>query len=245
MVERYHRSLPTERGYAVDVSTFRRDHLRALLQERGMTPRALSRAVGDNPFLVRDILAGKSRNPRADTLMRLARELGVSQAELLNEADTSSSPRAPELIALPVRDRVQAGAWLQADDSVQTVPARYPAARDPRYARAEQWLSVVVGDSVDRLLIFDGDYVHVVDAIDIGYAPRTGDVVEVERTRHDGQLRELTIKQVEVTPGGVLLWPRSHNKRWSEPLNLQDGAANDDDIEVRIRGLVIATIRRL
>jgi hypothetical protein len=100
-------------------------------------------------------------------------------------------------------------------------------ARDPRFPHARQWLSEVRGDSVNLLNIVEGDLVHCVDAIEIGYYPRTGDVVEVERLRFGGQERELTLKQVEVTEAGVLLWPRSTNPRFEvdpAPLELKAGA---------------------
>jgi len=70
-------------------------------------------------------------------------------------------------------------------------------------------------------------------------------VVEVERIRFQGRERELTLKQVELTPKGVVLWPRSTNPRWKQPLHiLADGDAGDD-VEVRIRGWVIKLIRDL
>jgi transcriptional regulator with XRE-family HTH domain len=141
-----------------------------------------------------------------------------------------------------IRDRVQAGAWLMADDSDQGEPRRHAFARDPRFPHADQWLSEVVGDSVDRLGIFSGDLVHCVDVEDSGWSVQSGAIVEIERLRFDGAERELSIKQVEVTPQGVLFWPRSSNPRWQEPLSLTDGA--DDDVVVRIRGLVVQSIRR-
>lgn len=164
-----------------------------------------------------------------------------------------SFPRAfanptPELQFLTVRDRVQAGAWLAADDLAQDEPRTYPAVRDPRYPGARQWLSEVVGDSVNQLGIFSGDFVQIVDAIDIRYHPRTGDIVEVQRNRPSGE-RELTLKQVVVNDDKVELWPRSTNPRWSEPLEILVGAdlgldAEEFGAEVRIRGLVLQSIRR-
>jgi hypothetical protein len=145
---------------------------------------------------------------------------------------------------LMIRDRVQAGAWLQADDDNQLQPKAYPAVKDPRYPSAQQWLSEVVGDSVNLLHVHDGDLIHCVDTIDIGYHPRTGDLVEVERLRFGGQERELTLKQVEVTPESILLWPRSTNPKWQNPIAFDLGAEEDEEIEVRIRGLVVAAIKR-
>jgi hypothetical protein len=36
-----------------------------------------------------------------------------------------------------------------------------------------------------------------------------------------------------------LLWPRSTNPRWSEPIDLTHGARNDEEVEASIVGLVI------
>lgn len=199
---------------------------------------------------------------KPDTQRRLTAAIGASVSELMEVLQSldgrppaawtpvvvtpSFDPRGRiDASHLTVRDRVQAGAWLIADDLRQAEPATYPATRDTRFPYAEQWMSEVVGDSVNALNIFDGDLVHCVDIASTGYAPRTGDVVEVERLRFDGSERELTIKQVEVTPGGILLWPRSTNPRWRDPLALADGAREGEEIEVRIRGLVLASVRRI
>jgi transcriptional regulator with XRE-family HTH domain len=198
-----------------------------------------------------------------DSQTRLARAVSASREELLAERarlagdDPPALPRvspaeraswaqsrAPELALLPIRDTVQAGAWLAADDYRQDQPASHPVARDPRFPQAHQWLDEVRGDSVNLLNIVEGDLVHCVDAVEIGYYPRTGDVVEVERLRFGGQERELTLKQVEVSEAGVLLWPRSTNPRFRSPLELNADTGDGEEFEVRIRSLVVASIRR-
>jgi transcriptional regulator with XRE-family HTH domain len=202
------------------------------------------------------------RDTSIEQIITMAVAIGFTSDDLLEEfAELSGSPqrtlhmapaalfptttKAPQGIELPVRDRVQAGAWLAADDFSQ-IPVRYVSAiKDPRYAHADQWLCEVLGDSVNQLYIFEGDFIHCVDTIAIGYTPKTGDIVEVERLRFGGQERELTVKQIEITPDGVVeLWPRSTNTRWIEPLTLSDGTAEGETVEVRIRGLVISSIRR-
>jgi SOS-response transcriptional repressor LexA len=196
-----------------------------------------------------------------DTQDRLARAVGAARDDIIaerarlagedapaaritpGERASWAQARAPELTLLPIRDTVQAGAWLMADDSRQ-VAASHPVARDPRFPNAHQWLSEVRGDSMNALNIVDGDLVHCVDAVEIGYYPRTGDVVEVERSRFDGQERELTLKQIEVRPDGILLWPRSSNVRWKSPLELRDGVGPDEEISISVRSLVLASVRR-
>lgn len=197
------------------------------------TQRKLAEAVGST---VEDLLAERARlagDPVVPTLV-------ATPSDRANWAMT----RAPQMELLPIRDRIQAGAWLLADDYRQDTPATYPVARDPRYPYAQQWLSEVVGDSVNLLNIVEGDLVHCVDAIAIGYYPRTGDIVEVERLRFDGSERELTIKQVEVGVEGVVLWARSTNPRFRGPVILTDGMKDHEAAEVRIRALVLASTRR-
>lgn len=194
----------------------------------------LTAAIGATPEMLIDERARLSGDDVSNKLARIGEGERMSWAQA----------RAPELTLLPIRDSVQAGAWLMVDDLRQDEPASYPAARDPRFPHAGQWLAPVRGDSVNKLNIVDGDLVHLVDAIEIGYYPRTGDVVEVERLRFGGQERELTLKQIEVTAEGVMLWPRSTNPRWQSPIELLADTNAGEEIEVRIRALVLASIRR-
>lgn len=90
--------------------------------------------------------------------------------------------------------------------------------------------------------IYPGDLVHLVDLINSGVRLNTGMIVEVTRTRDGGALREITLKEVEVTEGGITLWPRSLNPRWKDPIVLDDGDGGDLDVE--ITGLLIAKITR-
>lgn len=86
-----------------------------------------------------------------------------------------------------------------------------------------------------------GDTAHLVDFTDSGAELRSGMIVEVQRFR--AGMREITLKEVEIQPGGeVLLWPRSLNPRWKDPVRLdsEDGA----EVEVQVTGVLVATFRR-
>lgn len=52
---------------------------------RGTDPAKLARAAGTNPTGVYDILSGKSRNPRLDTITKIANALGIHVAQLFEE----------------------------------------------------------------------------------------------------------------------------------------------------------------
>lgn len=221
------------------MSALNRDRLRQLIEERGMTPRSVSRALGDNPYLIRDIMSGRSRNPRADTIKRIADYLGVGISDLTDGESTLPGERINPTVTpqfLRVRYKVQAGHWLEADEFAASQQYEYPVTPDPRFRGFPQWLEEVVGDSIN-LKVPEGCFAHVVDAISLGYAPRHGDFVVVERRRDGGALRERSIKQVQITDRGQTeLWPRSSNPMWSKPLVL---AAPGETTEVEVVGLVI------
>lgn len=74
-----------------------------------MTSAELSRRTGMSLRVVSDILEGKSRNPRSDTIQKLARALGVSPGYLVSgEGETSPG--------VPIVGFVSAGEeWLAID----------------------------------------------------------------------------------------------------------------------------------
>jgi len=222
--------------------TINRDRLRAIIAERGTTARAVSRAVGSNDTLVRDILSGKSQNARGDTMAKIAEHLAVPVGELMSGVDGPERAVVEQLAELPLIGPVQAGAWLAIDDSSQEEPRMMAVALDRRYPQAKQWLREVRGDSMNARNIYPGDLAHVVDLISSGVSLNTGMIVEVTRSRDGGSLREITLKEVEVTDGGLILWPRSINPRWKEPIRLDDDTGSE--LQVEVTGLLIAKITR-
>lgn len=227
------------------------DRIKNRLKDLNLSARKAAIRAGLPQARVRDILNGKSLHPRSDTISALAPILEVTASWLasgsssvethsLREDPLPFKLEVPRSVTLPIRYRVEAGAWYEIDDAHEPYGHRdVPAS--PRFSSFTQWLEEVSGDSLD-LLIRPGSLVHVIDAIDMGYVAADGDVVVVERRR--GGTRERTLKQVEVTGRKTLLWPRSSNPRWSEPLDLSSGlTASESDVEVEIVGLVIADFR--
>jgi SOS-response transcriptional repressor LexA len=212
--------------------------MREVMLEKGLTPTTWAQAAGvARTTIARPIKEGYPFVTSSRTLAKLARAAGVEPPNVHQMTESQIVP-----LFLPVRYRVQAGAWIEVDYAEQDYPSPPRAVRpDPQFGDWPQWLEVVVGDSVDRELP-PGHFAHVVDAIDMGYAPQDGDFVVVERRRDQGRLRERSIKQVEITPNGVELWPRSHNAAWNKPLQLD---YPEEGVEVEIVGLVIGSYRAM
>jgi transcriptional regulator with XRE-family HTH domain len=73
--------------------------IRDLREERGLTQREVARRAGLTPSGVGFIEHGQTRNPSAETVMAVARALGVPVEELLREPvplDEAPSPAGPE-----------------------------------------------------------------------------------------------------------------------------------------------------
>lgn len=223
-----------------------RERLEDLLRERGRSARDVSLKAGLGATAIKDILSGKSRDPGIGTMIQIAHELGVDLNDLFvvpMEEHASAEPayRAMAEVRLPIRHEVAAGGFIERDD-VRQQSYGFVTVRPVRpYDQYSQWLERVVSDSMDKL-IPPGSLIHVVDAIELRYKPRAGDVVVVERRRAQGALVERTVKQIGFLDNGRLaLFPRSHNPNY-RAFTVDE---THEDVEVVIVGLVIRSYQML
>lgn len=239
------RTLPAFRG-AGPASIMRpmaiADRITERMEALDLNPNSTAIKAGLPRDAVRDILSGKSKNPRADTLAKLSRALECDPAFLLDIPALRPKPQPSPTDAgeweLPIRFEVAAGAWMAVDEMHDQPLGHRPASRIKPFEDFPQWLEQVRGDSINKL-IPDGGFAHVVDAIALHYAPRQDDLVVVVRTRAQGAFIERTVKQVDLRSGELELWPRSHSPQWSSPLRPIEGMEGDDEATVIIAGLVI------
>ncbi|MDO1560397.1 helix-turn-helix domain-containing protein [Brevundimonas sp. 2R-24] len=211
------------------------ERLREKRREMGLSAADLAARVGRSEAAVRNQENGTNGIP-AGLAVKYAAILGTSVGYLLDGVDRKRRDERVVPRFLPVRHRVAGGLWYEVDEFAQDFPEPPRAiVPDDRYAEWPQWLELVQGDSVDKR-IAPGGYAHVVDAIEMGYKPKEGDLVVVERRRSGGQIRERTIKEVKLNGRGVELWPCSNNPKWSTPVVL---GGDDEDVEAEIVGKVI------
>ncbi len=65
-------------------------NLRGLMNDRGLNPRSLSLKAGLNATAVRDMLEGRTRFPRYDTVLALADALDVPPSQLMGGTEQSA-----------------------------------------------------------------------------------------------------------------------------------------------------------
>lgn len=172
------------------------------------------------------------------TLGKLAQAVGEKPPSNLD---------VPDFVALPaqllrIRYEVGAGLWQEVGGMRQLDFGSAPVLADAAYERFPQWLERVVGDSMDQEYP-PGTLLHVVDTVALGYAPRAGDHVIVQRTRDQGGVAERTVKEVAFNSHGMQLVARSTNPRWANhPIVVNDGH-DLDNCAVEIVGLVLGSYR--
>lgn len=215
------------------------DRLRDARTKAGLTVEQLAERVQKAASTVRAHENGQN-GIKAPMAQRYARALGVSPEWLLYGRSADDRGATPELSELPLLQSIQAGAWLAVDETGQDEPELVQHARDPAFQHARQWLREVQGDSMNAVGVMPGDLAHLVEFFGSGL--ENGLIVEVTRSRAGGALKEITLKEVEVSERGILLWPRSTNPRWKDAVRLNDDS--DDDIVVEVTGILVATTRR-
>lgn len=158
-------------------------NLRDRIKARGLTPHGVSRAAGLNPNAVRDILAGKVRSARFQTVAALARVLGCRPEEL---AGTIPPPRLAE-------DAMR----LETADASWTLQAAiYPGHPSAFPLRATSDALGDAGVMAGDILIVDPDL-----------EPRDGDLAVVLFHAKDDQPTETLLREI----AGPFLRPRSAN----------------------------------
>lgn len=191
--------------------------IKAARKDAGMSQATLAERLGIPQSVVSDWENDKlqSWKPLAD---RLALALGKPRGHFVAPTDKLHGIRE-----IPVIGDVQAGVFRAAVEIPEEDRIMLPMVNLSGYSHLQLFGLKVVGPSMD-LHYPDGSYVIVASAADTDV--RDGDKVVVYRAQ--GELRETTIKQVEVEPDGrIALVPKSTHPDFQERIYLapedQDG----------------------
>ena len=213
------------------------------LQKPGKSKKGLASALGRFPSAVTKLMQGE-RAIKADEIPVISDYLGEPPPAMPG-LDARPRPEVvqavegrlhPVLVAGPV----QAGAFIPIDEFDQSEPETFYEPADPDFPRARRTAFDVIGDSMNKLEptpILPGSRVIGVNYDDIGIPLRDNMVVVVQQERDGGQLREWSVKQIELQDDVVIFQSRSSNSR-HKPIVVPRNLQPDDGREVRILALV-------
>lgn len=177
--------------------------IRRRMEAGGFNQKSLARAAGLNETAVRDILIGKSRHPRHDTVQKLAAALGCSLVDLI---EPRGAPAAVErfaegLVFVPTYEVAAAageGIIIDGEHATGRLAFRHDWLRSVTMAKPEDLAVISVrGDSMYPTLA-DGDTILVdltqrTPARDGVYIVRFGEFVLVKRLHIDPVRHQVTI----------------------------------------------------
>jgi len=146
--------------------------LRRRMVAQGSNQKSLARKAGLNETAVRDILKGRSRSPRIDTLEALARALSCTVHELTGHSDGLTRPNKTDRI--DVIGSVDASTRR---DSVVRAPEDWyqiDTPKDARFRDRPRFGLEVNGDAASRFYK-DGDLLICVHPEELGRALAAGD----------------------------------------------------------------------
>lgn len=229
------------------------DRVTKLREALGISQAELAKRVGTTQQAIGMIESGKVKRPTK--LHEIAKALNSDVDYLLGandvrQVDAAAAPVSLSGGSVAYGGRVGAGGFLpvdeyfRQDDEHVAIPPT--VTRHPAFPRIPQAAWLVEGDSMDLAGIFHGMWIvaaHYLDYVDKVGELRNGQVVIVERNRHGGSERELTVKEVQFSRGGMRLVPRSANKAHKEFFIALDPEADGDTEEVLVIGVVLSATR--
>lgn len=218
------------------------DAIEAMMQAQNTNPKRLAKEAGVGATYVRDIIEGRSLDPKTGKLVQIAKALGCTLDELLGKG---SAVEPVHTTQIEVRGDVQAGVWREAIEWPQADWYAITVPLDVAFAGLHRYGLLVKGDSMDKVFP-DGSIAVVINLVDLGRMPKTGEIaVVVQRSKTSNEF-EATVKAVQVLDSGeIILWPQSTNPDFATPVRIKPGECDHDAgmPDVFIQALVVASYR--
>lgn len=226
-----------------------RERIQERLNDLGKSPRAASLDGGMGADGIRDLMRRPNDSPTMETIEKLAKGLNTTAAWLAFESGpkTLRPSSGGDLIGAnssftlaKIDSAVKAGAFLRANAFDDDLGEVISAPRDPDYPFARQVAYRVEGDSMNEAKprpIRNGDFIICAAWEDLDLEPRDGQLVVVQQSLSDGQLRERSVKSLRLYADRAELVPMSSNPK-HEPIVVPRDFQPNDGREVKILALV-------
>lgn len=213
---------------AFNIAFLRKILEEATAPEAKWNSRSLSLAAtgGKNPYMVRDIIKGKSTNPTLDTLVGLSKALEMDISQMIPAA-AAVAPRlggAGGFEALEVVGAVAAGVWREQTEWAQEDRYFIEVGPNP-FPGSERFALRMEGYSMDKIIPPGSD----LECLRVAYGyvePQPGDIVIVQRDKHD--LHELTCKRLDHDGQNFILRAESTRSEFQEPILI--GRPDEDHV---------------
>jgi SOS-response transcriptional repressor LexA len=158
-----------------------------------------------------------------------------------DEVPPQLKPAEVSLGQYVVAGKVAAGSFREVNDIYDDELPRITAPADMKYPNARQMAFEIEGDSMNKARppMLEGGFVLCVDFDDLeNQVPlRDGMKVVVERTKFGGQMREWSVKEVELYEDRIEFHPRSDNPA-HKPIIVRRDFEPEDGSEVKVLALV-------
>lgn len=220
--------------------------LLSIIQDRGLSVRSVSLGAGLSESAAKHVIYGNSQSPRLDTINKIAAFLKVPSVDITGtDARQHSGVEPIHTTQIEVRGDVQAGVWREAIEWPQADWYAITVPLDVAFAGLHRYGLLVKGDSMDKVFP-DGSIAVVINLVDLGRMPKTGEIaVVVQRSKTSNEF-EATVKAVQVLDSGeIILWPQSTNPDFATPVRIKPGECDHDAgmPDVFIQALVVASYR--
>jgi len=197
--------------------------------------------------MINQMVTGKALRPSGENMLLLAKQLRCDveyltgdQTEIIRGAGTAEPTPSS---GIPLRGLVEAGRFMEFEEFDDSVGEIVEGPRHARFPNARHYAWTVQGDSMNKAGLAPGDVVLGVLWEDTGLRLINEMTVVAERSRNNGMMRELTVKEVEVTSDGYVLHPRSTNAT-HKPFFLPK-TFEDDGTEVRVVAMVYSVVKKV
>ncbi|CAD7023274.1 helix-turn-helix domain-containing protein [Pseudorhizobium endolithicum] len=205
------------------------------LAKPGKSQTGLAKALGLHPSAINKVVSGKRQLK--------SHEVAGAVAYFGEEAPkTELAPSASKWVPARKAGVVAAGLFREVDEFDQSEPEDITVPRDENFPNARQLTFEVEGDSMNELRprpILPGDTIVCTAYEDIAdrVVLRDGMVVVVQRERDAGQMREWSVKQIEIYEDRTEFHPRSSNPK-HKPIVVHRQFDADDGISVEVIAVV-------
>ena len=220
--------------------------LQRLLDESGLSARALSKQAHLGDTYVNDVLTGKNSNPSIPAIQAIAKVLDTSLGYLVGETEHHASMLTPRsMMPIPVVGIVETGAFRKLQDSSVFVMVHrplsqlYPAAKHFALSVGDDCMSIAGKEGA----ILPGTEVLCVDLFSAGLQVESGKIYAIRRTMDGGNTYETMVRRAMVFRDRVELIAESGRPGGIEKIVIPGGLGVDPQQVIFALGLVYGVFR--